>query len=67
MICTALEIQVMTPELFERYKNVSSSKGFTLSNAIQVPPPSPSLSRSISLLPLPLVSPPRCFLFPPSR
>ena len=28
--------KIMTPELFERYKNVKSSKGFTFSNAIQV-------------------------------
>jgi creatine kinase len=27
--------KIMTPELFERYKNVKSSKGFTFSNAIQ--------------------------------
>ena len=68
MICTALEIQVMTPEMFERYKNVKSSKGFTLSNAIQVPPaPSPlfplprSLTRasppSLSPFPLPRAAP----------
>ena len=29
--------KIMTPELFERYKNVKSSKGFSFSNAIQVP------------------------------
>jgi hypothetical protein len=61
MICTALEMQVMTPELFERYKNVKSSKGFTLSNAIQVPP-APPVPRSRSLS---RPSPPRCLLFLP--
>jgi hypothetical protein len=58
MICTALEMQVMTPELFERYKNVKSSKGFTLSNAIQVPPAPPfPLSRSLSRASAPSLSP----------
>ena len=27
--------KLLTPELFEKYKNVKSSKGFTFSNAIQ--------------------------------
>jgi hypothetical protein len=28
--------KILTPELFDKYKTVKSSKGFTFSNAIQV-------------------------------
>ena len=28
--------KIMTPEMFAKYKDVKSSKGFTFSNAIQV-------------------------------